>query len=181
MAEVIDYSGSPSHGPIEPLRWIGAYKLLKAALAVIGGLIVLRLRHSNSVDATFRLLERLRIDADSRAGIFLIRRITAIRPTDFERIAIALFVYTPLGIAEGLGLIYKKTWAEWLTVITTSALVPVEIIESVRRPTWVRITILVLNVAVLVYLVQRIRRDHLRRNRLRSSTPTDQQNCSRPD
>jgi hypothetical protein len=39
-----------------------------------------------------------------------------------------------LEIVEGVGLWLRKRWAEWLTVIATSLLVPFEIYELIHRP-----------------------------------------------
>ena len=44
-----------------------------------------------------------------------------------------------LFLVEGVGLWLLKRWAEWLTVIITSSLVPIEIYEIHRHPTPVRI------------------------------------------
>lgn len=153
------------HHHVEPLWWIGAYKLLKAALAVAGGLIMLRLMHVNLPEATLRWMTRLGIDDESRAGRYLLTHVILLRPSRLLWVAIALFVYTPVLIAEGIGLMRKKYWAEWLTVVTTFALIPFEVHHFVRRPTAVRIAILLLNIAVVIYLIYRIRRDRLRRER----------------
>jgi hypothetical protein len=58
---------------------------------------------------------------------------------------------------EGIGLWLEKRWAEWLTVIITSSLVPIEIYEIYRHPSPVKISVFLLNIAIVVYLVYRIR------------------------
>jgi uncharacterized membrane protein (DUF2068 family) len=50
-----------------------------------------------------------------------------------------------------------KHWAEWFTIIITSSLVPVEIYELYRHPTASKILVLIINIAVVAYLVYRIR------------------------
>jgi len=52
-----------------------------------------------------------------------------------------------------------KRWAEWFTIIITSSLVPVEIYELYRHPTATKILVLIINVAVVIYLLYRIRSD----------------------
>ena len=55
---------------------------------------------------------------------------------------------------EGTGLLLlKKPWAEWLTVILTGLFIPVEVYEVFRRPGPARIVVLVVNVAIVAYLV----------------------------
>ncbi len=52
-----------------------------------------------------------------------------------------------------------KRWAEWFSVIITSSLVPFEIYEIYRHPTALKFVALLLNLAVVAYLVYRIRTD----------------------
>jgi len=75
----------------------------------------------------------------------------------------ALFAlgYGVLELVEGTGLWLDRLWAEYLTVIATSLLLPVEIYELVRRPTVWKAGGIVVNIAIVVYLA------HLLRRRLR--------------
>lgn len=68
---------------------------------------------------------------------------------------IALSYGLVLGV-EGAGLWLAKTWAEWFSVVVTSSLIPFEIWEVSQRFTPVRVAVLVLNVAVVWYLVREI-------------------------
>jgi uncharacterized membrane protein (DUF2068 family) len=144
---------------IEPLRWIGAYKLLKAVLSLLGALMILRLMHRNLPDIALRWMARLHIEPHSALGMVILHRILMVKRRSLGVVAGLLFAYIPLAIAEGIGLILRKVWAEWLTVVTTAAMIPLEIYEVARRPSWLRVLILVVNIAVLLYLVVRIKRD----------------------
>jgi len=62
-----------------------------------------------------------------------------------------------LFLTEGVGLWLRKRWAEWLTITITSSLVPVEIYGLYRHPTAVRVLVLTLNLAIVVYLIYHIR------------------------
>ena len=62
-----------------------------------------------------------------------------------------------LFLAEGTGLWLRKRWGEWLTVIITSSLVPVEIYEIHRRFGYAKIVVLALNVAIVLYLIYHMR------------------------
>jgi uncharacterized membrane protein (DUF2068 family) len=56
---------------------------------------------------------------------------------------------------EGVGLYLRRGWARWFTIGATSSLIPIEVFEIVREPRPLRVAILVLNVAVVVYLWKR--------------------------
>lgn len=159
MEETKERSAPPSLTTIEPLRWIGAYKLLKAALSLIGAMLILRLMHRNLPEVAQRWMARLHIEPHTALGRVILHRILMIKRQSMGVAAGLLFAYVPLAVAEGIGLILRKLWAEWLAVITTGAMIPLEIYEVARRPTWLRVLILIANIAVLVYLVVRIKRD----------------------
>src|SRR5260370_11731874 len=72
-------------------------------------------------------------------------------------LGVGSFVYAGLFLIEGIGLWMVRRWAEWFTVIVTSSLVPVEIYEIHRHPSPVKILVLIINLAVVGYLVYRIR------------------------
>ena len=62
-----------------------------------------------------------------------------------------------LFFTEGTGLWLRKRWAEWMTVILTSTLVPVEIYEIWRHPTWIKVLVLAINVGIVIYLIYLIK------------------------
>ena len=61
-----------------------------------------------------------------------------------------------LFLTEGVGLWLLKRWAEWLTVIITSSLVPIEVYEIYRHPSAINVGALLLNLAIVIYLIYRI-------------------------
>ena len=58
---------------------------------------------------------------------------------------------------EGLGLIWRQRWAAYVTVIATAAFIPLEVIELTRRVSWPKLVVIAMNVAVVWYLVARLR------------------------
>jgi uncharacterized membrane protein (DUF2068 family) len=150
------------HVDFEPLRWIGAYKLLKGLLALIGALLVMRLMHRNLPEVATHWLTRLSIDPQSEFGQFVLKKVIALHARNLMWAAMLLQGYVIIAVVEGVGLILRRAWAEWLTVVTTAGMIPFEMYEFARRFTWVRLTILLLNILVVIYLIWRIRRDQQR-------------------
>jgi uncharacterized membrane protein (DUF2068 family) len=66
--------------------------------------------------------------------------------------AIAL-VYAAIEGIEAVGLWYGKRWAEYLTLIVTASLLPLEIYELAHRLSPFKIVAFIINVAVVVYLL----------------------------
>jgi len=52
-----------------------------------------------------------------------------------------------------------KHWGEWFTIIITSSLVPLEVYELCHHPTTIKVLVLIINLAVVGYLIQRIRNE----------------------
>ena len=67
-------------------------------------------------------------------------------------LSIGLIVYAGLEATEGIGLALRRRWAEYLTVIAGCIGIPLEVEEVLRRQTPVRVSILVINVAIVIYL-----------------------------
>lgn len=63
--------------------------------------------------------------------------------------------YGAVFLVEGVGLLLRRRWAEWLTVVVTGSFIPLEVYELVRHPGAGKIVALVLNVAIVAYLIWR--------------------------
>lgn len=72
-------------------------------------------------------------------------------------LAIGAIIYALLEGTEGVGLAFRRRWAEYLTVIATGILIPYEVYEVVQHPTLFKAGALLLNVAVVGYLAYRKR------------------------
>ena len=59
-------------------------------------------------------------------------------------------------IVEGVGLLLRRHWAEYLAVIATASFLPLEIYELVERVEVSRALVVVANLAIVVYLVVRL-------------------------
>jgi len=68
-------------------------------------------------------------------------------------IGFALAAYAALEAAEGVGLWFGKRWAEYLTFIANCLFLPYEISELIKKITVFRIAALIINIAIVVYLV----------------------------
>jgi uncharacterized membrane protein (DUF2068 family) len=142
-----------------PLRLIALFKLLKAFLLVIVAVSALRLIHTDITSLVTEWVLRLGLDPGSRqVGRFLVKA-AALTPSRLRELGVGSLVYAGLFLTEGLGLWRLKRWAEWLTVLITSSLVPLEGYEIYRHPTVVRILLVLVNLGVVAYLVYRIRSD----------------------
>jgi uncharacterized membrane protein (DUF2068 family) len=135
---------------------IGLFKLVKAVLLVAAGLGALKLLHRDASEVLEHVLDAMPI-APGRA--FLERaaaRVGLLSEKQLAGIAFGTFVYAAIFLVEGVGLLLRKRWAEWLTVIVTTSFIPLEVWHVVRHATVGGIVGIAVNVAIVVYLVLRI-------------------------
>jgi uncharacterized membrane protein (DUF2068 family) len=89
-------------------------------------------------------------------GTFLdrqLRHLLTLRSGSLRMVAATAAVYCVLEGVEAVGLWKGRRWAEYLTALATAGFLPFEILELTKRVTVVRAGALVVNVAILVYLV----------------------------
>jgi uncharacterized membrane protein (DUF2068 family) len=76
-----------------------------------------------------------------------------LRTSRLHLFATVALVYAAVEGLEAVGLWYGKRWAEYLTLIVTASLLPVEVYELAHHATPFKAIAFVLNVAVVVYLL----------------------------
>lgn len=148
----------PSHCRV--LRLIAAFKLLKAGLLIALGVGAFKLLHKDMADVLEHWIEAFRLDPANRFVDAALGKASNLSPGQIRNLGLGSFLYAGLFLTEGIGLWLLKRWAEWLTIIITSSLVPLEIYEIHRHLTPVKLTVLVVNLAIVGYLIYRLRSEH---------------------
>ena len=88
-------------------------------------------------------------------GRAILKTVT-LTPNKIKDVGVGSLIYAGLFLTEGIGLWLVKRWAEWFSVIITSSLFPVEVYEIHRHTTTLKVLALLINLAVVGYLVHRI-------------------------
>jgi uncharacterized membrane protein (DUF2068 family) len=149
------------------LKLIVLYKIIKAFLQLVGATLLFvenqRGRVMRLADDLATWVGGVQVMHDAAAGLghWMVSEITP------SRIAFGIALLALDGcmtFVEGVGLHYRQKWAAWLVVVATSTFIPLEIWWLVRRTTVVRGVILVLNIAIVIYLMLRVLA-HQRRDR----------------
>ena len=61
---------------------------------------------------------------------------------------------------EGIGLLLRRRWAEYLTVVATGLLLPLEVYEIARKPNALRVVVLLANLVIVAYLLVKLGQAH---------------------
>ena len=150
--------GSSTRQSSATLLAIAIFKLLKGALLLVVGIGALRLLHRDVGEVVSHWVDVLRVDPDNRFVHSLLVRAFSVTPQQLEEASVGTFLYSGLLLTEGIGLLLRKRWAEYFTIISTSGLIPLELYEIHRHLTATRVVVLLVNVAIVIYLVARVRR-----------------------
>src|SRR5271154_3763020 len=154
--------GSPHrHSHDRGLLLIGLFKLAKAIFFFGIGVGAIHLLHKDLEDEVMRWALRFRFDPESRFVALLLDKVDLIDAHRLRQISVATFGYSALALTEGIGLLLEQVWAEYLTLILTVSFLPWELYELARKPDWFRLNLLLINLAVLGYLVWLLRRKKL--------------------
>ncbi len=140
------------------LLLIGLFKLGKAILFFLLGVGAIHLLHKDLGDEVMRLATALKFDPESKVVAILLEKADLIDAHRLMQISLATFAYSALALTEGVGLMLEKVWAEYLTLFLTISFLPWELYELARRPNLFRLSLLLINLAVLWYLVWLLRR-----------------------
>jgi uncharacterized membrane protein (DUF2068 family) len=145
------------------LYLIGAFKLFKGLVLFAVGIGSLKLLNKNTASEVYLWANAFRVDPGGR----YLQRVLVLLPMLDEKklreLSVGTFFYSALLLTEGTGLLLRKHWAEYFTIFATGSFIPLEVYELIRRASFAKGIVLVLNVAIVIYLVMNVRRNRPQR------------------
>ncbi len=141
------------------LRLIALFKFLKVALLIATGVGVFKMLHKDLACALEHWIAMLGLNPGNQFVEVALTKAATLTPEKVKLLGAGSFMYAGLFLTEGIGLWMAKRWGEWLTAIITSSLVPVEIYEIFHHLSVIKILVLIINLAIVTYLIYRIRTD----------------------
>jgi uncharacterized membrane protein (DUF2068 family) len=142
------------------LYLIAAFKLFKGLVLLAVGIGALKLLDKGVATELYRWANAFRVDPNNQYFHRLLVRFSILDEKKLRELSVGTFFYSALLLTEGTGLMLRKHWAEYFTIIATSSFIPLEVYELIRRASFVRGIVLLLNVAAVVYLAINLRREH---------------------
>jgi uncharacterized membrane protein (DUF2068 family) len=144
------------------IRLITIERFLKAVVLIVGGILLAVLSARNDMH---RMVQDMQTQLNLSPGRGWLRNLyTAtiakwgnLSTSKQVALAVGAVLYGALEGLEGVGLLLRRRWAEYLVLIATAVFLPVEIDEIVRRPTAIKVVALLVNLLIIGYLVWRKR------------------------
>ena len=155
--------GDTHHHDLRPrdrmLGIIAVFKLVKAILFIGAGVGAFKLLNPVVEERLRQWLLALSFAYGRPFLLHLLSRVSGMSDRRLGALGIVAFAYAALFLTEGIGLWLAQRWAEYLTVIATASLVPVELYEITHGPSTIKIAALITNLAMVAYLVYRLWHD----------------------
>jgi uncharacterized membrane protein (DUF2068 family) len=144
----------------QALLAIAVFKFIKGSVLLALACGAMNLLHKDVASHVEHWLEQLRIDPDNRYIGMLLSKLQLVHTKELKEFSALGAGYAALFLTEGTGLLLRQRWAEWLTIIATSSLMPLEIYELIKEFTPLRLLLLLVNAALVLFLVFRVRQKH---------------------
>ena len=151
QATIHPYVHDPQH--IKGLRTVATVELAKGLIVLAAGVGVLSMRHKNIWGVAESLLEFLHVNPYHHYVGFFIDLVSRVSDVRLWKVALVASIYVVLRFIEAYGLWYALPWAEWMAAITGGIYVPFEVNDLIRRPTWFRLAVLVVNLLIVLYML----------------------------
>jgi uncharacterized membrane protein (DUF2068 family) len=133
-------------------------KLLKGALFVALAVTAYTIS-DNDLPAEYRgLLHILRLNPESRIWAHLAAQVSQLTETKVLVAAVGLVLYSLFSFVEGVGLIFRVSWAGWLAIGESAFFIPIEVNHLCRHASLTVFVVLGLNILIVWYLYQNRRR-----------------------
>src|ERR1700719_1506590 len=135
------------------LRIIAAVKLFKGTMLLGIGLGLFALVNSDLDDLAQKLTDRLNIDPENHYARVFLENVANIQPHTLRHFGLWSLIYSTILLTEGIGLWLNLHWAKYLVIVSTGAFVPKEVYICLHKFNWFKLGVLVLNIAILIYII----------------------------
>jgi uncharacterized membrane protein (DUF2068 family) len=96
----------------------------------------------------------LHVNPENRFWVHLASKVDSLTESSMLRVAVGTFIYSLFAWVEGVGLIYRVSWAGWLAIGESAFFIPIEVLELTHRFNGILFLILLFNIAIVWYLYQ---------------------------
>jgi uncharacterized membrane protein (DUF2068 family) len=139
------------HNPA--LATIAVYKFVKAALSVLSAIVAWRLMNPHVEAAMHEWAQSLPVGFSEHLLHEALAQVSGVPAFRWRQLGLVSLVYASVFTLEGVGLWRERRWAEYLTIVTSSLLLPFEFIAVLHHVTVVRTGVLLANAVIVAYLI----------------------------
>ena len=140
-------------GQVKVLRAVASLELVKGLVVLAAGCAILFLLHKDTYEVAENLLHTLHISPDRHMAHVFLRWADSLTDRKLWAVSGAALTYATLRFVEAYGLWKARGWAEWIALISGTLYIPFEVRELFRRLSYFHVSLLVINIAIVAYMI----------------------------
>jgi uncharacterized membrane protein (DUF2068 family) len=141
------------------IRAIAVFEAAKGMLVLLAGLAIFSLFHKNVQLVAEQLLEQGHFNPAKQYPRIFIDAATNLTDSRIRMLAILALLYSSVRFVEAYGLWFEKRWAEWFALLSGGVYLPIELYELAKGFTWLKISLVVINLIIVLYLALLLKRN----------------------
>jgi uncharacterized membrane protein (DUF2068 family) len=134
------------------LRVVSIFEATKGLLVLLTGFGLLAYLHKDLHLAAEHLVRRFHLNPARHYPRIFLDLADNVTDAQLWVLALSALLYAVIRFVEAYGLWLQRRWAEWFGLVAGGIYVPIEIFEVTRKVTWPRVSLLIVNTAIVVYL-----------------------------
>jgi uncharacterized membrane protein (DUF2068 family) len=145
-------------GSLPVLRMVASLELAKGMIVLLAACgVLLLIRREDPWDVADSLLKLLHISPDHHFAQVFLDWADSLTAARIWTVAGAALAYSVLRFVEAFGLWYARAWAEWIALISGAIYLPFEIYKVIHRQNFFHVSVLLVNVAIVLYMVYELK------------------------
>jgi len=150
------------------VRVIAFIEAAKGVIVLLAATGILAFIHADWNELAARLVRLSHLNPASKYPHIFLDVVSHLQEPRLLWLAAGAATYSLLRLVEAYGLYRERAWAEWLALIASGLFIPAEINEIIRRPSYLSLTVLMINLAIFAVMAHAL----WQRRRPRPAAPT---------
>jgi uncharacterized membrane protein (DUF2068 family) len=134
------------------LRPIAVLEATKGLVIMAAGFGLLSFLGKDADEFAEQLVVRAHLNPAHHYPQIFIQAMAEVTDSGLWLLAGIAALYSTVRFVEAYGLWNERRWAEWLAALSGGIYIPFEVYEIIRQVTWIRVSALVINVAIVAYM-----------------------------
>jgi uncharacterized membrane protein (DUF2068 family) len=150
-------AGSSPQPANRALRWIGTLQLAKGVLLLALALGLLSFLHRDVDEIVGVWMRKAGFNIEKGHAAAFLEMLDLVTDKQLFQMSLVAFAFAGVLVTQGTGLFLRKEWAKYLTLVATALLIPFEAFELAKGFGYVKLTVLLVNVAIVALMIYLVR------------------------
>jgi uncharacterized membrane protein (DUF2068 family) len=134
------------------IRIVSLFEGAKGLLVLLVGFGLFEFIHKDLHSVAVEIVRHFHLNPARHYSRVFIEAASHLTDGQLWVMACAALLYSVLRFIEAVGLWFQRKWAEWFGLLTGGIYIPVELLEIMREVTFVKVTVFMVNAAIVGYL-----------------------------